>query len=331
MSSRKQNWRADTTFIPEAGACPFPGYTLLQLRGRGGFAEVWETATPDGERLALKFLSTQKISATARELRALRAIHSLEHPNLLKTRHVWSVPGSIVIGMELADATMLDLFLLYDTDLNRPIETEKLLVQLYQAALGIDFLNAHIHTYEGKTVGLQHGDIKPNNLMIVGDTIKIADYGLAVPMSSAASPCHRHGTLDYVAAEVMKGTITDTSDQFGLAVTYYVLRAGMFPFPPAPSQEEVLAKGLNRPSPNLSLLPPAEQSVLLKALSPIPQNRYGSCVELMQALARIHDLEFVKGSEIVKSNVTVRPIRNALRNDESGTREAIRMGFSSSR
>ena len=183
MARKSAIARLDTAFVPEAGCAPFPGYRLLRLRGKGGFAEVWESDTPSGERIALKFLSTQKMSATARELRALRAIHSLEHPNLLKSKHVWCLPGTIVIGMELADATMLDQFLLYNDELHRPIEAEKLFVQLYQAALGIDFLNSHMHSYEGKIVGLQHGDIKPNNLMICGEQLKLADYGLAAHRS----------------------------------------------------------------------------------------------------------------------------------------------------
>ncbi|MFO0936907.1 MAG: protein kinase [Gemmataceae bacterium] len=305
--------RLNTIFVPEVGLCPFPGYRLIQLRGKGGFAEVWETDTPTGERIALKFLSTQKISATARELRALRAIHSIEHPNLLKSKNVWCLPGSVVIGMELADATMLDQFLLYNDELQKPVEPEKLFIQLYQAALGIDFLNSHKHNYEGKVVGLQHGDIKPNNLMICGEVLKIADYGLAVPMITSTSPCHRHGTLDYVAPEVMKGTLTDTSDQFGFAVTYYVLRSGTFPFPPQPSQEVVLEKGLNRPPPDVSLVPPQERAVILKAMSTIPQNRYGGCAEFMRALAKVYDLEFVTGPEAGGVGVALRPLRNSQR------------------
>ena len=313
-ATRKPTWKADTAFEPEAGACPFPGYMLTRLRGKGGFAEVWEADAPGGERIALKFLSTQKISATARELRALRAIHSLEHPHLLKTRHVWSLPGSIVIGMELADATMLDLFLLYAEELRKPMEAEKLLSQLYQAALGIDFLNAHQHVFENRTVGLQHGDIKPNNLMLVGDIVKIADYGLAVPIHGSSTRCHRHGTLDYVAPEVMQGTLTNASDQFGFAVTYYVLRAGSFPFPPAPPHEEILSKGgLHRPPPDLSLLPAVERSIIQKALSPIPQNRFSGCAEFLRTIAHVYGLEFVTGADAGGQPVAVRAIRHTQR------------------
>jgi serine/threonine protein kinase len=314
MAIRKPTiWKQDTAYVPEAGSSPFPGYRLIRLRGRGGFAEVWEAEDPDGEHIALKFLSAQKLSATARELRALRAIHSIEHPFLLKTKHVWSVPGSIVIGMELADATMLDLFLLYEDELHQPMELEKLLCQLYQAALGIDYLNARHHDFDGRYVGLQHGDVKPNNLMIVGDYVKLADYGLATPITTTSTPCHRHGTLDYVAPEVMQGTLTDTSDQFGLAVTYYVLRAGSFPFPPPPKPDDVKKSGLHRPPPDLSLVPANERPIIAKALSTIPQDRYSSCAEFMRMLARVYGLEFITAPESGRVPVIVRPIRSATR------------------
>jgi serine/threonine protein kinase, bacterial len=309
--------KSDTSFLHSVGATPFPGYELLRLRGQGGFAEVWESTSPSGVHVALKFLSTQSMSATAQELRALRAIHSLEHPHLLKSKHVWCLPGMIVIGMELADATLLDYFLLYNEELRQAIEVEKLLSYIYQAALGIDFLNAHNHEFDGKTVGLQHGDIKPNNLMLVGDSVKLADYGLATPIQANYAPCHRHGTLDYVAPEVMSGKLTDWSDQFSLAVTYFVLRVGTFPFPASPPLEDVLKKGLIRPSPNVSALPIAEGLVLLKALSPVPQNRFATCVQFVKAIANTFGLALVNhnatGSGTGTGIVTVRPLRMTQR------------------
>src|SRR5258708_40302294 len=89
------------SFVVEAGAAPFPGYELIRLRGRGGYAEVWESTHPQGKRVALKFMSVQHTSATARELRALQSLHALDHPYLLKCSNVWCIPGFIVIEMEL--------------------------------------------------------------------------------------------------------------------------------------------------------------------------------------------------------------------------------------
>ena len=98
-------------------------------------------------------------------------------------------------------------------------------------AEGLDFLNARRHIFEGGSVAFQHGDIKPNNILLVGDEAKLADYGMSTPMITAATPCYRQGTLEYAAPEIFQGTLTETSDQFSLAVTYYLLRTGAFPYP----------------------------------------------------------------------------------------------------
>src|SRR3979409_1808897 len=83
----------------ERGSEPFPGLKLVQLRGRGGFAEVWEARNEKGEPIALKFISSDKTYSTVKEVKSLQALQQLRHPNLLLMHRVWSVPGYIVIAM----------------------------------------------------------------------------------------------------------------------------------------------------------------------------------------------------------------------------------------
>ena len=277
-------------FVPEAGAAPFPGYRLIRLRGRGGFATVWEAEDPSGQRVAMKFMSSANAGTTARELRSLQAIQTLTHPNLLRIRQVWSIPGSIVIAMDLADATLLDLHELYIEEFNKLIEPEKLCTSLLQVAHALDFLNARRHKIDGRTVGLQHGDVKPNNILLVGEAAMLADYGLATPTSGPLVPCPRHGTAEYCAPEVFLGYLSDRSDQFAFAMTYFVLRTGRFPFPSPPAEREQL-RNYVRPDPDLSSLGYVERPVLARALSAIPQNRFPSCADLMAALFTVLGLK----------------------------------------
>lgn len=282
-----------TRFAPEAGANPMPGYTLLRLRGVGGFATVWEASTPTGERVALKFMSSANAGSTARELRSLQTIQGIDHPHLLKIQKVWSLAGNIVIAMDLAEASLLDLVHVYRDDLGRPLEAEKLGLYLYQTALGLDFLNARKHRIDGRMVALQHGDVKPNNILLLGDTALLADYGLATPITTTMTPCPRQGTVEYCAPEVFLGHLSDKSDQFSFAVMYFVLRTHRFPFPAPPEDRERL-RGYVRPDPDLSPLTPAEQPILARALSPIPQARYRNCVELTTALLGATGLQAVR-------------------------------------
>ena len=175
-------------------------------RGRGGFAEVWEADAPAGPPVALKFMLSSNASTTARELRSIQSFLPLDHPHLVKTNEVWSVPGYIVINMELADATLLDLMLLYHNDLGQHIDPPQLCLYLWQVAEALDFLNARKHTREGRKVGFQHGDVKPNNILLIGETAKLTDHGLATPTHGPITPCPRQGTREYAAPEVFAGT-----------------------------------------------------------------------------------------------------------------------------
>src|SRR5688500_18045158 len=91
------------------GTEPYPGYRLVQMIGRGGWGEVWKTTrVRDDEVFALKFLPSD-CQVTSQEIRALQAIRQLEHPNLLRMDQVWSCAGYLVIVMELAEGSLLDL------------------------------------------------------------------------------------------------------------------------------------------------------------------------------------------------------------------------------
>ncbi|HEY1186742.1 MAG TPA: protein kinase [Gemmata sp.] len=270
-------------FAFAVGAEPSPGYRLRRVRGRGGFAEVWEAEAPHGPPVALKFMPTSNTTTTARELRSVKSFQSLEHPYIVKTHDVWSIPGYLVINMELAEATLLDLMQVYRDELGQDLELPTLCLYLWQVAEALDFLNARQHLRDGRRVGFQHGDVKPNNILLFGDVAKLTDHGLATPTHGPSTPCSRQGTREYAAPEVFLGSISDWSDQFSLAVTYYALRTGAFPFP-APARET--SRSSQRPLLDLSGVTEAERAPLTRALSPVPQDRFMSCREFMAAILR---------------------------------------------
>lgn len=295
--SSRRNPVPDQAFVAEAGAVPVPGYRLVRLRGRGGFATVWESESPSGELVALKFMAAGPGSTTtSREVRSLQAVQALDHPHLLRMRNVWSMPGHIVIGMDLADASLLDLLQLYLDDLGQQIEPEKVCRYLLPIAGALDFLNARKHRVDGRLVGYQHGDVKPNNILLVGEHPMLADYGLAIPTSGPLTPCPRSGTVEYCPPELFQGHLTDRSDQFSFAVTYYVLRTGRFPFPAVKGSPSTL-KDLRRPDPDLSGLPAAERPAVARALTPAPAQRFPSCTEFMAAAMASQGLRAVRDDD----------------------------------
>jgi serine/threonine-protein kinase len=270
------------TMSPEVGLEAFPGHRLRQLLGRGGLGEVWETDVADGSRVALKFIATEENLLGVKELRAIQAIRDLCHPNLVRIGRVWSQSGYFVFSMELAEGSLLDLLDAHLEELGRAMEPAQVCLYLSQVADALDFLNSRTHLIDGQRVGIQHCDVKPSNMLLFGDTVKLSDFGLARLTFARAQVHQREGTPDYASPEVFFGQLSDQSDQYALAVSYCVLRCGRLPFPEAETFDPA---GLRRrPKPDLSLLLPAEQPIIARALEMTPQDRWPNCRELMGRL-----------------------------------------------
>jgi serine/threonine-protein kinase len=268
----------------EAGSEPLPGLELVQLRGRGGFAEVWE-AMWGGNPIAVKFMTSRNALSSSKEIRIIQTLQKLTHPHLIHIDRVWAVPGYIVVAMELADGSLFEFMDAYQQEYQVPIHPNLLLSYMKQVAEALDFLNKHQHPYEGKKIGFQHGDIKPSNILFVGDQMKLADFGLCLAMTSSNVQFDRCGTLDFASPEVHRGYMTNTSDQYSLAITYYHLRTGGgFPFPPPPVGFS-RKYSYQRPAPDLSLVESAERRILERALEIEPLNRWPNCLAMIEALS----------------------------------------------
>jgi len=263
---------------------PFPGYKLRQLLGRGGFAEVWEAETKTGQAIALKFLPCGDGLAASKEVRSIQAVRQISHPNIIRIDQVWVHLGYIIVAMELAEGSLLDLLEAYQSEFDTPVPPEQVLLHLSEAADALDFMNARQHNLEGRKVGFQHCDIKPSNILLFGDSVKIADFGLASPTSAALKFHRRAGTLDYTAPEVFQGRLSNWTDQYSLGITYCQLRGGRLPFKdPAVAFENSYV----RPAPDLTMLPAKERPVVARALSPAPQSRWPTCNEFIMHLAQL--------------------------------------------
>jgi serine/threonine protein kinase, bacterial len=265
------------------GAVPYPGYQLLKPLGTGGWSEVWQARQPDGRECALKFMPCDPGLAPSKEIRALQAMRQLKHPHLLETRNIWSCAGYIVIVMDLCDGSLLDLLEVYLRELKTPMTASHVCYFLGHAAQAIDFLNTRSHTIHEQRMAVRHCDVKPSNLLICGQVVKLADFSLAVPTTATMWYHRRNGTPRYCAPEVFQGWLSDRTDQYSLAVSYFQLRTGRFPFPDAPATVDA---GYVRPEPDLTDLTRPEREVLRRALAPVPQDRWCSCVEMMEQLGR---------------------------------------------
>jgi serine/threonine protein kinase len=254
---------------------------LVRLRGKGGFGEVWEAVGPGGFPVALKFVELgSKVGES--ELRALEVIKGIRHAHLLATFGAWQVAGRLIIAVELADKTLFDRFQECVREGYQGIPAPELREYMWEAAKGLDYLNEPHHGWEGQDrAGIQHRDIKPQNLLLLGGTVKVADFGLARVLQGVVASHSGALTPAYAAPEFFEAHTTPWSDQYSLAVTYCQLRGGRLPFTGNPAA--LMAAHLNK-EPDLTMLPADEQPAVARALAKNPRDRWPSCQAFVNAL-----------------------------------------------
>jgi serine/threonine protein kinase len=260
---------------------PLPGYRLRLRRGGSAVSEVWEADGPGGERVALKFLPRER--GTSVEARALDLVRDLNFDDAVRVDRLTVAPDAVVVAMELADGSLADLLQAYQNELGTAVPFDSLTEYLLQAAEALDRLNARKLYEGGQLVGVQHCSVKPSNLLLFGERIKLGDFARAATAGQNLTPHALEGPAAFAAPEQLRGYLSERSDQFALALTYFVLRTGAYPFGEMPDE---FAAVTERPRPDLSALPEAERAVVRKGLAPQPKDRWLSCGMMMRELVR---------------------------------------------
>ena len=260
---------------PPRSSEPIPGYVVQERIGVGGYGEVWSAQAPGGLVKAIKFVYGYFDDARAsRELKALDRIKQVRHPFLLSLERFEIVDGQLVIVTELADMSLLDRYQSCRKKGQRGIARAELLVYLRDAAEALDYMSAQF--------GLQHLDIKPQNLLLVGGRIKVADFGLVKRLQGSSATATGGVTPLYAPPEAFDGRVSKHSDQYSLAIVYQEMLTGVRPFPGTTLLQ--LARQHTQSPPLLDSLPLEDRRVIARALSKAPEQRFESCSELIRQL-----------------------------------------------
>lgn len=252
------------------------GYALLDRLGAGGYGEVWKATAPGGVEKAVKIVFGHCDEELAeREFKAMDRVRTVRHPFLLSIERYEIVNHRLVIVSELADTSLDARFKTCQEEGLSGVPRKELLGYLSDTAEALDWLS--------ERHDLQHLDIKPENLLIVGDHIKVADFGLVKDIATQTLNSMVGGmTPIYSAPEIYDDNPSHHSDQYSLAIVFQQMLTGVLPFPGrTPAQ---LAKQHTQSQPLLSPLSEADQEVVGKALSKQPETRFQSCRDFIEAL-----------------------------------------------
>lgn len=244
----------------DAGA-RYGRYEIVRLLGEGGSGSVYEAvlhgAAGFRKRVALKVLRGESTSGGAALAKEARLGGLLQHPNLVEVYALEQIHGVWVCAMELvAGGSLRELI---------PLAPRAVV------EVGLHVCRALQHAHD--RVGLVHLDVKPDNLLVDGGTIKVADFGIAQARGFSRDGRLR-GTPAYMAPELWGGLVPDVrADVFALGVTLIELASGEPSHDPdavawlRPVTERCLAPDRNARFPSMADLAAALATLSLEGAS----------------------------------------------------------------
>lgn len=204
-----------------------PGFQIIEKVGRGCMGVVYKARQTSVDRIvAVKILLpslAKNPSYVQRFVREAKMAAALSHPNLVSVIDAGSANGLYFFVMEYVEGKSVGERL---HEIGKFSEIEAL-------GVALDVASALLHANEK---GLIHRDVKPDNIMMHRDRVKLADMGLARPTTderwAMAEAGLAVGTPYYISPEQARGEvqIDIRTDLYSLGATLYHMVTGRPPF-----------------------------------------------------------------------------------------------------
>ena len=243
-------------------------YEVVARIAQGGMAIVYRGHDRQLDRVvAIKvprpeFARDREFSEQFR--REARTAARLSHPNVVAVYDSGEERGLPWIVMEhISGRTLRDLL-----DSQRRLSPETTAELLGPVADALD----HAHH-----AGVVHLDVKPENLLLTSETVKVADFGLVRAAAQRGHGQALAATVHYCAPEVLRGGVVDgRADVYALGVVAWECVSGRPPFEGDARQVVQQHLGGRVPPPSRVAGEVAEpfDVAVLRATDPDPTRRY---------------------------------------------------------
>ena len=180
------------------------------------------------------------------QLNELIAATNLQHPNLIRcfSGGESSLNGAdfLYLVMEVADFSLEKRL------------TKSILTKTYTTLLVQDIAKALVYLHS-QPQAIVHTDLKPTNVLRVGDKWKLSDFGLVkvIGKDNVVDTINLMGTAGYAPPEAYQGKVATAWDVWSLGIIIVEALTGKSPFPGNTQQQ--LQQQICNEEPNLSGLP----------------------------------------------------------------------------
>jgi eukaryotic-like serine/threonine-protein kinase len=260
-------------------------YRIERELGAGGMATVYLADDLRHRRkVAIKVLRPELAAVIGAErfVREIQTIAALQHPHILGLIDSGEVNGTAYYVMPFVEGESLRDRLNRERQL--PVADAVRIGSEVAAAL--DYAHRH---------GVIHRDIKPENILLHDGSALVADFGIALAVSSAGGNTRMTetgmslGTPTYMSPEQAMGEreIGPASDVYALGCVTYEMLVGEPPFT-GPTAQAIIARVVTEEPRSLTAqrrtVPRYLEAAVHQALSKLPADRFPSAREFAEAL-----------------------------------------------
>ncbi len=269
-------------------------YQLTSLLASGGMGQVW-TARPIGSgfarTIALKLIRAE-VAGDENYARMFideaTVASSIHHPNVCETYELGRHGDRLFMAMEwVAGDSLAGLLRQGDTLVSLDLRIAARIIA--DACAGLHAAHETLDS-EGAPLGVVHRDISPPNILVSmqGQT-KVNDFGIAkarYQLHERTKTGEVKGKFAYIPPEQISGGQVDRrADLYAMGCVLYVATLGSRPFGNGGNAlRKILLNEYKPPRALRPDYPEGLEAIIVKALSPKPEDRYATAEDMQMAL-----------------------------------------------